>query len=267
MRDKLPKCNSGGERGTIALCQDELEDGILDILEGIEYGLAVSEQIDEKQLVKLFRSTFQILHRAADLFSKDSILLEIPLTSSLIIVGNLDGQLSDLLIVLRTNGLPPKTDYLFLGGYLDRENQSRYQIEILLLLLLMKLRWPSHIYLLRGCQEIFDCNYECGFIKLCNDTYGNNSTYSLFSETFDVMPIAAIIADSLLCCHGGLSQWMTSRDNIRQIPRPTYRDRMKMLDRCLMTDILWSTPSKFQRLYANFVSNLKFIAIKQKYSN
>uniref|UniRef100_A0A183VGE1 PPM-type phosphatase domain-containing protein n=1 Tax=Toxocara canis TaxID=6265 RepID=A0A183VGE1_TOXCA len=52
----------------------------------------------------------------------------------------------------------------------------------------------------------------------------------------------------LLCCHSGISQWMTSRDNIRQIPRPTYRKHMKMLDRCLLTDILWAIPTRFQRV-------------------
>lgn len=39
-------------------------------------------------------------------------------------------------------------------------------MEVFLYLVLMKLRWPTYIYLLRGCQEVFDCNYECGFAEL-----------------------------------------------------------------------------------------------------
>uniref|UniRef100_F1KZT3 protein-serine/threonine phosphatase n=1 Tax=Ascaris suum TaxID=6253 RepID=F1KZT3_ASCSU len=236
MRHKTPKCDS------TKLDKDSIETYMRTILEGIRHERKINQQMEEQQIV-------QILHRGADLFQKDPILLEFALPESgLVIVGNLDGEISDLLTVMRTLGFPPQRHYLFLGGYIDRENRGPYQMEVFLYLVLMKLRWPTYIYLLRGCQEVFDCNYECGFAELCNQTFRNNKIYALFSGTFDVMPVAAIVGDSLLCCHGGISQWMTSRDNIRQIPRPTYRKNMKMLDRCLLTDILWAIPTRFQRI-------------------
>uniref|UniRef100_A0A914RBP5 protein-serine/threonine phosphatase n=1 Tax=Parascaris equorum TaxID=6256 RepID=A0A914RBP5_PAREQ len=112
-----------------------------------------------------------ILHRGADLFQKDPILLEFALPESgLVIVGNLDGEISDLLTVMRTLGFPPQKHYLFLGSYIDRENRGPYQME-----------------------EVFDCNYECGFAELCNQTFRNNKIYGVFSGTFDVMPLAAIV--------------------------------------------------------------------------
>uniref|UniRef100_A0A914ZEC1 protein-serine/threonine phosphatase n=1 Tax=Parascaris univalens TaxID=6257 RepID=A0A914ZEC1_PARUN len=236
MRHKTPKCDS------TKLDKDNIETYMRTILEGIRDERKINQQMKEQQIV-------QILHRGADLFQKDPILLEFALPESgLVIVGNLDGEISDLLTVMRTLGFPPQKHYLFLGSYIDRENRGPYQMEVFIYLVLMKLRWPSYIYLLRGCQEVFDCNYECGFAELCNQTFRNNKIYGVFSGTFDVMPLAAIVGDSLLCCHGGISQWMTSRDNIRQMPRPTYRKNMKMLDRCLLTDILWAIPTRFQRI-------------------
>lgn len=63
---------------------------------------------------------FQILHRGADLFQKDPILLEFALPESgLVIVGNLDGEISDLLTVMRTLGFPPQRHYLFLGKHIN----------------------------------------------------------------------------------------------------------------------------------------------------
>lgn len=64
----------------------------------------------------------------------------------------------------------------------------------------------------------------------------------MFNQMFDVMPIAAIISGHYFCCHGGVSQWMTCLENIRNIPRPTYAKSMKFLEACMLADILWADP-------------------------
>uniref|UniRef100_A0A1I7W0S2 protein-serine/threonine phosphatase n=1 Tax=Loa loa TaxID=7209 RepID=A0A1I7W0S2_LOALO len=60
---------------------------------------------------------------------------------------------------------------------------------------------------------------------------------------FDMMPIAAVISKRYLCCSGGVSQWMTCLENIRNIPRPTYAKEMKFLEACLVADILHAQPN------------------------
>lgn len=54
--------------------------------------------------------------------------------------------------------------------------------------------------------------------------------------------------DYFFFCHAGVSQWMTCRANIANIPRPTDLNNMKILEGCIITDILWSDPKPNQKL-------------------
>lgn len=51
------------------------------------------------------------------------------------------------------------------------------------------------------------------------------------------------ILEYYLCCSGGVSQWMTCLDNIRNIPRPIYAKKIKFLEACLVADILHAQPN------------------------
>jgi serine/threonine-protein phosphatase PP1 catalytic subunit len=53
------------------------------------------------------------------------------------------------------------------------------------------------------------------------------------------LPIAAIIDDTIFCCHGGLSPELTFANQIKEIIRPTDVPETGML-----CDILWSDPNK-----------------------
>jgi len=43
----------------------------------------------------------------------------------------------------------------------------------------------------------------------------------MFLDTFNYLPVAALIDDKILCMHGGLSPELHSLDQIRDIARPT----------------------------------------------
>jgi len=51
------------------------------------------------------------------------------------------------------------------------------------------------------------------------------------------MPVAAVVADRVLCMHGGLSPELETLDQIRALERPT-----DVPDDGLYCDLLWSDP-------------------------
>ena len=59
-------------------------------------------------------------------------------------------------------------------------------------------------------------------------------------ETFDNLPIAALVNGQYLCMHGGISDNVPSVDAINQVDRkmePPEED-------CLMSDLLWADPAR-----------------------
>ena len=42
-----------------------------------------------------------------------------------------------------------------------------------------------------------------------------------FCNAFNMLPVAALVEDRILCMHGGLSKDMKSLDEIKTIQRPT----------------------------------------------
>lgn len=90
-----------------------------------------------------------ICSAAREVFLSQPTLIE--LSPSVKIVGDVHGQYHDLIRLFEMCGFPPKSNYLFLGDYVDRGKQS---LETILLLLCYKVKYPENFFLLRG-------NHEC----------------------------------------------------------------------------------------------------------
>lgn len=87
----------------------------------------------------------------------------------LTIVGDLHGQLDDLLAIFKLNGLPsPRNAYVFNGDFVDR---GQYSCECILTLLAFKLLYPKSMHLNRGNHEARDINSRDGFEKECMRKY------------------------------------------------------------------------------------------------
>jgi serine/threonine-protein phosphatase PP1 catalytic subunit len=102
---------------------------------------------------------------------------------------------------MKVRGEPPDSNYLFLGDYVDRGQQS---IETMCLLLSLKIKYPESVFLLRGNHECQNISKIYGFYDECRRRY-NVSLWRKFVNLFDVLPVSALIEDKILCMHGGLS--------------------------------------------------------------
>ena len=131
------------------------------------------------------------------------------------------------------SGDPAETNYLFLGDYVDRANQS---IETICLLFAYKLMFPENFCLLRGNHECASINRVYGFFDECKRRY-SVKVWRTFCNVFNCMPIAAVVAERIFCMHGGLSPQLDDLAAILRLPRPT-----DVPGEGLMCDLLWSDP-------------------------
>lgn len=132
-------------------------------------------------------------------------------------------------------GKPGVINYLFLGDYVDR---GIYGTEVMILLMCLKINFPSSIILLRGNHESRSMTENFTFRKEVIDRYDEN-TYEIFLEVFNSLPLACLVDDKYLAMHGGISPEMQKLEDINKI------DRFQEVPlEGLFCDLLWSDPMK-----------------------
>jgi len=180
--------------------------------------------LPEELIVKIVRA-------AREIFLQQPMLLEV--SAPVNICGDTHGQYSDLLRLFEIGGFPPQANYLFLGDYVDRAKQS---IEVITLALCYKIKYPESFFLLRGNHECASLNRIYGFYDECKRRY-SVKLWRIFADSFNCMPVAAVVEDKILCMHGGLSPDLDHLSQIFDIPRPT-----DVPDEGLLCDLLWADP-------------------------
>ena len=189
-----------------------------------------------------------IIDKAYDILKNEDSMLKI--SAPLYICGDIHGQYYDLLRVFDILKYPPKSKFLFLGDYVDRGKQS---LECLLLLLCLKIRYPSSIFLLRGNHESEALNKIYGFYDECKRRI-SIKCFKKITNLFNVLPITALIDENILCMHGGLSKDLTKIEQLNKIVRPT-----EIPDDGLLCDLVWSDPSDV--LSDNFGENERNVSV------
>ncbi|KAM3721731.1 Serine/threonine-protein phosphatase PP1-delta [Dirofilaria immitis] len=221
------------------LTEEIIEHYMKNLMKVVEINTSLFPTFDDDDLIT-------ILHNVQNLYAAEPIMLQFDLPKNgLVVVGDLHGDLYCLLNIVLKNGFPPNTNYLFLGDYVDR---GLYQVQLVLFIFLMKLRWPNYITTLKGNHEDYQCGKENEFYDECLRIFKRGRRwYTLINHVFDHMPVCAIISNHFFVCHGGISQWMTCRSNIRNIPKPTYTSDMYFVEGVILADLLWADPIPEQK--------------------
>ncbi|PRQ47162.1 putative protein-serine/threonine phosphatase [Rosa chinensis] len=131
--------------------------------------------------------------------------------STVVVVGDVHGQLHDVLFLLKDAGYPSENRvFVFNGDYVDR---GAWGLETFLILLAWKVLMPKSVYLLRGNHESKYCTSVYGFekevlVKYRDDDDGKDKVgkhvYRKCLGCFEGLPLASIINGHVYTAHGGL---------------------------------------------------------------
>ncbi|PKA47348.1 Serine/threonine-protein phosphatase 7 [Apostasia shenzhenica] len=122
----------------------------------------------------------------------------------IVVVGDVHGQLQDVIFLLRDAGFPSdQRTFVFNGDYVDR---GAWGLETFLLLLAWKVHLPHRVFLLRGNHESKYCTSVYGFEKEVMTKYGKQGqhVYRKCLRCFEGLPLASVIASRVYTAHGGL---------------------------------------------------------------
>ena len=161
-----------------------------------------------------------------------------PVQSPVTVCGDIHGQFHDLLELFRTaGGLPSddnQTNFIFLGDYVDR---GYFSLETFTLLMVLKVKYPHRITLVRGNHESRQITQVYGFYEECLTKYGSTTVWKYCCQVFDFLTLAAIIDGKILCVHGGLSPEIRMLDQIRVLSRA-----QEVPHEGGFCDLVWSDP-------------------------
>jgi protein phosphatase len=149
------------------------------------------------------------------------------------VIGDIHGNLQDLIRVFRECELA--SAYLFLGDYIDR---GEFSLECILFLFALTCRSSDRIFLIRGNHECHMMASNYGFRDEVLSLYPS-SVFDEFVTTFQWMPLAAVVAESVFCVHGGLSPGLHHIRQLRSVVRPIEPS----VDGPMVYGILWNDPS------------------------
>ncbi|KAJ1423363.1 Metallo-dependent phosphatase-like protein [Ochromonadaceae sp. CCMP2298] len=229
-----------------------------------------------ERFLKVFQDpTNYITYLQSDQFGKDllqvcqevSTLLEqqprcLFLQSPVYVFGDIHGNLEDLHFfsdnIWKMGMDLTAGKFLFLGDYVDRGQNC---LECVAYLFGLKILYPHKIDLLRGNHETRDVNGwedhygEKSFLFQCKQRFGEEFGEEIWEEcnqTFDRLPLAAVIDHEIFCIHGGLPrpvdhEGMTEIESILAMPNivsimPPYEHEEEWM-RQVATDCIWSDPA------------------------
>ena len=190
------------------------------------------KKVKSCQLLSISEIKF-ICDKSKEILQREPTILS--LTPPITLVGDIHGQLQDLLEIFYQQGTPKDgISFVFIGDFVDRGLNS---VEVFLLLLIYKILYPSQFFLTRGNHESHIITQQYGFYDEILRKFGNSIVFQYFTEVFDVLPLGGIINSKIYCLHGGLSPSSKNIDEIKKVERFSDIPRMG-----LMCDMLWSDP-------------------------
>ena len=118
------------------------------------------------------------------------------LKPGILIVGDLHGNLINLIHILAQHGMPPEQNYIFLGNIV---NFGEFSLETITLIYALYCSYPNNVSILRGDSETFPIQIINSLHDEIKNMYQSTQLFQALLNTFSFLPIAAIFGQTVLC--------------------------------------------------------------------
>eukprot|EP01063_Lacrimia_lanifica_P010045 TRINITY_DN16827_c0_g2_i2.p1 TRINITY_DN16827_c0_g2~~TRINITY_DN16827_c0_g2_i2.p1 ORF type:complete len:1200 (+),score=315.01 TRINITY_DN16827_c0_g2_i2:60-3659(+) len=189
-----------------------------------------------------------------------------------VVVGDVHGQLVDLLQILREYDLPCASRvYVFNGDWVDRGNKG---CEVMVLILTLLVCYSDHVYVNRGNHEDVAMCEAYEFRQEVQSKY-DERTFGWFARIFRALPLCTVVEGEVFVCHGGLPRDAVTLADIDSISRfrdvPMVRPRQRQpsgngsptaaseLGKRIIADLVWSDPIEESQLPRSIPKSLTYL--------
>ncbi|CAF0923874.1 unnamed protein product, partial [Didymodactylos carnosus] len=163
------------------------------------------------------------------------------------ILGDIHGNYQDLVCfeksLWRATLLLTPASFVFLGDFVDR---GTHGLEVIIYLLAAKFQCPKKVILLRGNHEIRKVQQMFSFYRECIIKFGDSlgkEVWEAINTVFDVLPLAAVIDEKILCLHGGIPSSVNCSGDfittVNEIPNPLSDPENESP---LAWELMWNDP-------------------------
>ncbi len=198
-----------------------------------------------KEPYKISRLDFhyisQILREAEEIFKEEKLLLEFNLDDSkseVWVIGDIHGNLETLQKLIDMIDEKKPEIVIFLGDIVDRGTN---QLECLILVLALKIRYPNKYYLLKGNHETLEMNKAYGFFQEFKRRFNDNLKFDEVLAVYNVLPFCALVNKSILCLHGGIPEDIAILRKLRGLKPGDFVSKSKTVSKSLV-QIMWNDP-------------------------
>ena len=188
-----------------------------------------------------FRSISQILRQAVDILNEETLLLDLnvdDIDSEIFIIGDIHGNMKSLLRLIEIIEQANPKYVIFLGDIVDRGIK---QLECLILILALKIRYPNKYYLLKGNHETLEMNQYYGFYQEFMSKFNDQKRFDEILAVYNALPFCALINKSILCLHGGIPEDIEILRKLRGLKPKDVALVFKSIAKSLM-QIMWNDP-------------------------
>ncbi len=219
-------------------------------------------KLNRKSVVKILRRAYKMLQA-----QPNTTYVTVKDNCKLTVVGDLHGQLTDLLHILDESGYPSSTNkFVFNGDFVDRGDKG---LEIVCILLAFYVaEGGENVVLNRGNHEDLPVCRVYGFENEVKEKY-DELLFEMFAEVFSYLPLFAVVNQSIFIVHGGL--FHTPKVTLAELDEITRNDyyvkppipypqnikgatpaeaRLEYLKQ-LQRDAMWSDPTEEEGCYLN----------------